>query len=174
MPPWLLWFRNQAARWVYCNHQTSRFSGLVHHQLLLGLDQCVVNPFPERMYRFGSSGWPTSNLLKRCGAPPALWRHCISPEPRPSELQKNTTMSEKSIHGCFDKSVMWNVFDIKYTVSRSWGSGGCLEFPSNSFVHTENGPSSSSIMEISSEGFGVVSLQTYGKLRGVKSHFLHK
>lgn len=66
----------------------------VHLQLLLAVDQWMVNPFPERMYRFASSGWPTSNLLKRCAAPPALRR--------PGAQHKNTTMSEKSIHCCFD------------------------------------------------------------------------
>lgn len=108
-----LWFRNQATRWVYCYHQTSTFSGLVHPQLLLGLDQCMVNPFPERMYRFGSSGWPTSNLLKWCGAPPVLWRHCILPELRPNAQHKNTTMSIYS--PLLQQSVMWNLFDIKQT-----------------------------------------------------------
>lgn len=123
MPRWFVGLRNQAARWVYSYHQTS---ALVHPELLLGLDQWMVNPFPERMYWFGSSGWPTSNLLKRCGAPPALWRH--------SAQHKNTTMSEKSIHS-LRQSVMWNMFDIKYSAShcgefrRLFGCCAHIEWP---------------------------------------------
>lgn len=82
--------------------RTSAFSGLVPLQLPLGRDQCLVNPFPERTYRSGPFSGPTSNLLKRCDAPPALWRHCFLPDPRPSTEFKNTTVSQKSINCCFD------------------------------------------------------------------------
>lgn len=61
---------------------------------------------------------------------------------------------------------MWNVFDIKRAACRGRASGGCAEFPSNSLVHAENGPSSSAVMQISVEGLSEVEQQ-----RG-KSSFL--
>lgn len=140
MPLWRLWFRNQAVRWVYCYHQTSTFSGLVHLQLLLGLDQCVVNPFPERTHRFGSSSWPTSNLSKRCGAPPARWRHCILPDPRPS-TERKTHLCQRNLLSA--TLIVFNVKCVQYQIHGLPQQGGLagwsFELPSNQirFLRTQ-------------------------------------
>lgn len=74
MPLWEMSARLRAGgpgvmleRWVCRCHLTTASGGVVALWLLFGPDRCLVNQFPERTLRFGSSGSPTSNLSRSGG-----------------------------------------------------------------------------------------------------------